>query len=94
MLAIVVAWKYREKLLCANWPSFSLFTQYRQFYQEEAADLIKDLRRRLIETSGELRSRAYLYLTQRISIAIQRGNAASIFATVPISNKLQEIDSL
>ncbi len=28
---------------------------------------------------------------QRISITIQRGNAASIFATVPTSNKLQEI---
>jgi hypothetical protein len=58
-------------------------------FGEEALDLVKDLGRRLIESSGELRSRAYL--TQCISIAIQRGNAASIFATVPTSNILQEI---
>ncbi len=58
-------------------------------FGKEALDLIKDLGRRLIETSGELRSR--VYLSQRISIAIQRGNAASIFATVPTFNKLQEI---
>jgi hypothetical protein len=42
-----------------------------------------------IECSVELRSNAYL--TKRISIAIQRGNAANIFSTVPISSKVQEI---
>ncbi len=42
-----------------------------------------------IETSEELRSQAYL--TQRISIAIQQGNAGSIFAIVSTSNILQEI---
>jgi hypothetical protein len=39
-------------------------------FGEEALDLIKDLGRRLIESSGELKSRAYL--TQRISIPIHR----------------------
>jgi hypothetical protein len=58
-------------------------------FGDEAMDLVKDLGRRLIESSGELRSRAYL--TQRISIAIQRGNAASIFATVPRSSQLTEV---
>jgi hypothetical protein len=43
-------------------------------FGEEALDLIKDLARRLIESSGEFRSRAYL--TQRISIAIQRGQCS------------------
>ncbi len=60
-------------------------------FGEEAHDLVKDLGRRQIESTGELRSRAYLTLTQRINIVIQRDNAASIFATVPTSNKLQEI---
>jgi hypothetical protein len=60
-------------------------------FGEGALDLVKDLGRRLIESSGELRLRSRAYLTQRFSIAIQRDNAASIFATFPASNKLQEI---
>jgi hypothetical protein len=56
---------------------------------DEALDLVKDLGKRMVESTGELRSRTYL--TQRISIAIQRGNAANIFATIPSSNKIQEI---
>jgi hypothetical protein len=58
-------------------------------FGEEALALVKDLGKRLIESSGEPRSCAYLI--QRISIAIQRGNAASILATVPTSSKFQEI---
>jgi hypothetical protein len=57
-------------------------------FRDGALNLVKNLGKRLIESSGELRSRAYL--TQPISISIQRGSAASIFATIP-SNKLQEI---
>ena len=47
----------------------------------DALALVQELgkRRRLI--TGEPRSR--LFLTQRISIAIQRGNAISILATLP-----------
>jgi hypothetical protein len=54
-------------------------------FGEEALALVNDL----IESSEGLRSKAYL--TQRISIAIQRRNAASIFASVPTSSKIQEI---
>jgi hypothetical protein len=58
-------------------------------FGEEALALVKDLVKRLIESTGEPRSCAYLI--QRISIAIQRGNAASILVTVPTSSKFQEI---
>jgi hypothetical protein len=53
-------------------------------FGEEALALLKDLGKRLIEieSSGKPRSCAYL---------IQRGNAASILATVLTSSKFQEI---
>jgi hypothetical protein len=59
-------------------------------FGEEALALVKDLGRRIREITGEARSR--LFLTQRISIEIQRGNAISILATLPPnSNKLYEV---
>jgi hypothetical protein len=68
---------------------FNVFEILRSFHTYRALALVKDLGKRLIESSGEPRSCAYLI--QRISIAIQRGNAASILATVPTSSKFQEI---
>ncbi len=61
-------------------------------FGEEALGLVKDLGKRLIESSGKPRLRSYL--TQRVRIATQRGNAASVFATLPISSKLHEIQYL
>ena len=58
-------------------------------FGEEALLLVKELGSRLQESTGEPRSTAFL--TQRLSIAIQIGNAASILATTPISNKFYEI---
>jgi hypothetical protein len=58
-------------------------------FGEEALALVKDLGRRISDNTGEIRSKSFL--TQRISIAIQRGNAASIFSTIPTSSKLNEI---
>ncbi len=52
-------------------------------FGEDALALIKDLGRRIRETTGEARSR--IFLTQKISIEIQRGNAISILATLPSS---------
>ncbi len=51
-------------------------------FGEEALALVKDLGKRLIESTGEPRSCAYF---------IQRGNAARILATVLTSSKLQEM---
>jgi hypothetical protein len=58
-------------------------------FREEALGLVKDLRRHISDNTGEIRSKSFL--TLRISIAIQRGNAASIFSIIPTSSKLNEI---
>ena len=50
---------------------------------------IKTLSKRLIDTSGD--PRAGSYLGQRISLAIQRGNAASLLGTLPQGDALNEI---
>ncbi|CAH2269451.1 jg6493 [Pararge aegeria aegeria] len=46
----------------------------------EARALFKELSKRVIKSTGD--PRAGSYLGQRISLAIQRGNAASILETV------------
>jgi len=56
---------------------------------QQATQFLKDLGRKLIAATGEPRSSSYLL--QRISIAIQRGNSASILATHPKSRGLDEI---
>lgn len=52
--------------------------------------LVEDIGKKLMEATGETRSKSFLY--QRISIAIQRGNAAAILGTIPESvNKFDEV---
>ena len=46
---------------------------------------VKDIGNRIEEATGEKRSTNYLF--QALSIAIQRGNAASIAGTVPSAKK-------
>jgi len=55
----------------------------------EALALVKDLGRRIKVATGEPRSESFL--VQRISLAIQRGNAACVLATIPQYSKLHEI---
>ena len=50
---------------------------------------IKDLGTRIADRTGEKRSTAFLF--QSISMAVQRGNAASVLGTLPSSKKLEEI---
>ena len=50
---------------------------------------VKDLGKRIIEINGDKRSTMYLF--QRLSIAIQRGNAASITGTLPSASSLDEL---
>ncbi len=50
-------------------------------FGEAALNLVRELGKRIRDTTGEARSR--LFLTQRISIAIQRGNAIGILASLP-----------
>ena len=43
----------------------------------------------IIEKSGEKRSKFYLY--QRLSMAVQRGNVASVLGSVGHQDKLDEV---
>ena len=53
---------------------------------------VKDLGSRIAERTGEKRSTAFLF--QSLSMAVQRGNAASVMGTLPSNKKLEEIFSL
>ena len=50
---------------------------------------LKELGHRLRQVSGEANS--YAYLTQRLSVAIQRGNAASVLGTMKVDSDDEEI---
>jgi hypothetical protein len=56
---------------------------------KEAIDFINVIGNRLIAESGDPKSKKFLF--ERISLAIQRGNAASIRGTFPDSAILSEI---
>ena len=49
---------------------------------------IKDLGSRIIDVTGDKRAKSYF---QRLGMAVQRGNAASIMGTVPSGQKLYEL---
>ena len=51
--------------------------------------LIKDIGSKIAEVAGEKRSTDFLF--QRISIAIQRGNASCVIGTVPHSQDFDEV---
>ncbi|KAJ4428370.1 hypothetical protein ANN_24389 [Periplaneta americana] len=56
---------------------------------KEAKDLVSEIGRSLVTVTGD--HLCTNYLRQRIAIAIQRGNAASILGTFPEANYLDEI---
>jgi hypothetical protein len=56
---------------------------------KEAIDFINVIGERLTAESGDSKSKKFLF--ERISLAIQRGNAASIRGTFPNSALLSEI---
>ncbi|CAH2239646.1 jg20582 [Pararge aegeria aegeria] len=55
----------------------------------EARALFKELSKSVIESTGD--PRAGSYLGQRISLAIQRGNAGSILGTVPRCGGFEDV---
>ena len=58
-------------------------------YGPYALNFIKDIGRRIKESTGE--KRATSYLMQTIGIAIQRGNSQCILSTVKDSRKMDEV---
>ena len=59
---------------------------------DQASKLVTEIGKRLTEVTGE--KRATSYLKQRISMAIQRGNRASVLATIPSDAGLKEMHLL
>jgi hypothetical protein len=59
------------------------------FWGKQALHFIKTLGHKISAITGEPKSSAYLI--QRISIAVQRGNAASVLGSIPSSSKLDEV---
>ena len=51
-------------------------------------EFLKELGHRLRQVSGEANS--YAYLTQRLSVAVQRGNAASVLGTMKVDSDEEE----
>ena len=56
---------------------------------QEGHKFVKEIGKKLKEVTGEPRST--FYLTQRISVAIQRGNSSCVQGTVPTTEGLDEI---
>ena len=56
---------------------------------EEAATFLRDIGRRVAVATGESRSTQFLF--QRLSIAIQRGNAASVVGTASSDGCLDDV---
>ena len=58
-------------------------------FGSQALSFIKTIGQKIALVSGDQRSTSYLI--QRISIAVQRGNVASILGSIPFSSRLDEI---
>ena len=56
---------------------------------QQGHSLVKEIGQKLCDITGDKRSTFYLF--QRISMAIQRGNAASVLGTVSSSSNMEEI---
>ena len=54
----------------------------------KTTEFLKELGHRLRQVSGEANS--FAYLTQRLSVAVQRGNAASVLGTIKMDSEEEE----
>ena len=58
----------------------------------DAISLTRNIGKKISDLTGDHRATSFLF--QRLSVAIQRGNAIAILGTVPQSRPLIELDSL
>ena len=79
--------KYEE--ICKDYYMVPIAIETLGAIGHEGACLIKDIGKKIQDLTGEKRSTFFLY--QSISMAVQRGNAASILGTVRSGEKLDEI---
>ena len=58
---------------------------------DEATAFFRDLGHRIVDVTAEPRSLQFLVLLQRLSVAVQRSNAACVMATVTTTRALDEM---
>ncbi len=61
-------------------------------WSEDALRFIQQVGQKITDASGEIRATAFLF--QRLSVTLQRGNAASILGTLPSGRGLEKIYKL
>jgi hypothetical protein len=81
--------KRKYKSLSDNYFFVAFAVETLGSWSNDALSLLDELGKLLSNTTGI--PQAKTYLKQRISIAIQRGNAASIIGTVPLSSTFKEL---
>jgi len=79
--------KYRS--LSARYSFVPVAVESRGVLGEEASDFFRNLGHRITSVTTEPRS--FLFLVQRLSVAVQCGNAACVLGTVPASIGLDEL---
>jgi hypothetical protein len=84
--------KYSCSIISSNYIFKGLAFETLGPWCKETIDFINVIGARLIAESGHSKSKKFLF--ERISLAIQRGNAASIRGTFPDSALLSEIFAL
>jgi hypothetical protein len=79
---------YKE-LIANNYLFLAFAVETMGSWSSDSIKFIKEVGSKLQQQCGDKRSKFYLY--QKLSLAIQRGNAASILGTIPPSRPLNEI---
>ena len=83
------ATKYHELVASGNFIFFPVAIETLGTWGPSAISLCDDLGGRIARETGDLRSHAFL--KQRLSLAVQRGNAASVLGTFPQSLDPQDL---
>ncbi|KAL5516416.1 hypothetical protein EMCRGX_G001731 [Ephydatia muelleri] len=78
--------KYKHLDSCYSFTPVAIETS--GVFGPKTTEFLKELGLRLRQVSGEANS--FAYLTQRLSVAIQRGNAASVLGTIKMDSEEEE----
>ncbi|CAH2251006.1 jg11783 [Pararge aegeria aegeria] len=78
--------RHKYSVICNDYVFAALAFETLGPWSSDTKNFINIVSQKLVLTSGDPRAGAYL--AQRLSLAIQRGNSASILGTMPISEQL------
>ena len=78
--------KYKHLHLCHFFTPVAI--EMTGVFGPRTTEFLKELGHWLRQVSGEANS--YAYLTQRLSVAVQRGNAASVLGTIKVDSDDEE----